>query len=74
MNIDIEHFEAAFARVIEGIETQDNRAHLKKRWTRATVKSERPFNRTTIFCLAAGAFVNRLNSERKNKRDRLPVL
>ena len=40
MNIDIEQLEAAFARVIEGIKTQDMPAHLKKRWTRATEKAQ----------------------------------
>ena len=39
MNIDIERLETAFALVIEGIKKQDNRAHLKKRWTRATEKA-----------------------------------
>lgn len=39
MNIDIEHLEAAFAFVIEGIKTQDMTAHLKNRWTRATEKA-----------------------------------
>ncbi len=41
MNIDIEHLEAAFALVIEGIKTQDMTAHLKKRWTRATEKAQK---------------------------------
>lgn len=41
MNIDIEQLESAFARVIEGIKTQDMPAHLKKRWTRATEKAQR---------------------------------
>lgn len=40
MNIDIEHLEAAFARVIEGIKTQEMPSHLKKRWTRATEKAK----------------------------------
>ena len=40
MNIDIEHLEAAFALVIEGIGKQDMPAHLKKRWTRATEKAQ----------------------------------
>lgn len=39
MNIDIEHLEAAFALIIEGIKKQDMTAHLKKRWTRATEKA-----------------------------------
>ena len=41
MNIDIKHLEAAFARVIEGIKTQEMPSHLKKRWTRATEKAQR---------------------------------
>ncbi len=40
MNIDTEHLEAAFVRVIEGIKKQDMPAHLKKRWTRATGKAK----------------------------------
>jgi hypothetical protein len=40
MNINIARLEAAFALVIEGIKKQDNRAHLKKRWTRATEKAK----------------------------------
>ena len=39
MNIDTEQLETAFARVIEGIKTQDMTAHLKTRWTRATEKA-----------------------------------
>lgn len=41
MNIDIEHLEAAFALVIEGIKTQEMPAHLKNRWTRATEKAQK---------------------------------
>ena len=41
MNIDIKHLEAAFALVIEGINTQDMPAHLKNRWTRATEKARK---------------------------------
>lgn len=40
MNIDIEQLEAAFARVMEGIKTQDMPAHLRKRWARATEKAK----------------------------------
>ena len=39
MNIDIEHLQAAFALVIEGIKTQEMPAHLKNRWSRATEKA-----------------------------------
>ena len=55
MNIDIEHLEAASARVIEGIKTQDMTAHLKNRWTRATEKAQTQFNRTPLFWVAAGS-------------------
>lgn len=41
INIDIEHLEAAFALVIEGIKTQEMSAHLKNRWTRATEKAQK---------------------------------
>ena len=74
MNIDIEQLEAAFARVIEGIKTQDMPAHLKKKMDAGNGKSSEQFNRTAIFCVAAGSSFDRFRSEGKDKRARLPVL
>ena len=49
MNIDTEQLEVAFARVIEGIKTQDMPAHLKKRWMRATEKARDSLNEQPYF-------------------------